>query len=237
VTVSTLFPVRPDLANGLLAPDPSLAGTLDSVGAAGLPLNKCLQTGLRVQFIDQRPGYPPFTTRLNLVTNLTSNNANWSSGSSPGPKGLSDAMDWLENNAFIPRTIVIPVPKDSGGTIRIQGSFVQPIERDPVTGECKRFDPNLAPYQTYTIYGDAPLKIGGPPTVKLLVNFYGAQVVDANNFYAFGTYSIPSLVGNQINHPSGNDANRILCRDLTKKESCMNRGLIEFKIKATFFSS
>ena len=236
IRVITQVPVRnlQNLSNGLLSTPSGLSGG----PLGGLPTSAyCLQGDIRVLFLDQRPGYQPLFQKVNLITErVDPANGPWANPSR-GSRGLIDAIDWISQNGFLRELLVIPVPRDSGGVIRIIGSFVYPGSSDQ-NPTCSRLDAGGDPYDTFTLWGEAPLSPGGPLSVNLPINMISSVATPLTGITGTVPYSTPALIGGGAvatpAPPVGADLS-IKCKNYSNRLSCMNRGLMEVNFIKNFF--
>jgi hypothetical protein len=239
IRVITQVPVRnlQNLSNGLLSTPSGLSGG----PLGGLPTSAyCLQGDIRVLFLDQRPGYQPLFRKVNLITaRADPANSPWNSPNN-GAKGLGDAINWISQNSFLREPLVIPVPRDSGGVVRIIGSFVYPGSSDQ-NPTCSRLDAGGDPYDTFTLWGEAPLSPGGSLSVNLPINMISSVATPATGITGTVPYSTPALIGGGVvatptpTPPGGVDLS-IKCKNYSNRLSCMNRGLMEIKFMPNFFN-
>ena len=199
IQVLTQIPVRgfQSLANGLVTPQDVLTG---GGPLGGLPnSNYCLQEDVRILYLDQRPGFQPLFRKINLIT-ARETSGPWADPQA-GSKGLNDAINWISSKSFLREPLIIPVPKDSGGVIRIIGSFVFP-SNEGTNPTCSRVSPSGIPYPTYSLWGEVPLTPGGPLSVNLPINMIASVVTSPSGITAEVPYSNPSLLGGIPQPPS-----------------------------------
>jgi hypothetical protein len=235
IRVVTQVPVRnlQNLSNGLLSTPSGLSGG----PLGGLPTSAyCLQGDIRVLFLDQRPGYQPFFRKVSLISSRDTTSG-WNTPLT-GAKGLNDAINWISSNSFLREPLVIPVPRDSGGLIRIIGSFVYPASTPNSLPNCNR-DSHLGLNPNFTLWGEVPLDPGGPLSVSLPINVIASVTTNGNNIIGATPYSTPSLLSGESSvatptPPLGPDFG-IKCRSYSNRRSCMNRGLMEVRFEQNFF--
>lgn len=237
IQVLTQIPVRglQNLPNGLVTPQDVLTG---GGPLGGLPnSNYCLQDDVRILYLDQRPGFQPLFRKINLIT-ARETSGPWADPPA-GSKGLNDAISWISSKSFLREPLVIPVPKDSGGVIRIIGSFVFP-NNEGTNPTCSRVNPSGTPYPTYSLWGEVPLTPGGPLSVNLPINMIASVVTPIVGNPGSDAYLTPALVGGSPSTPPPLAANPdllIKCKNYSDRRSCMNRGLMElrFVLSPNFF--
>jgi hypothetical protein len=229
--ISQLQQPGSNLSNAVLGNGAGLSEPTELPGALSSSLY-CYQTGIRLEYFDQRQGYPPRFERVNLVTLRDMSNSTWVSPFY-GPVGLNDAMSWIkdETKSFLASPLVVNVPRDSGGIIRIQGYFLHPMggpgyALDP---KCPVLSSGAGAYpnQTFTLWGEATLAPGGPLSLSLPVNVVSSQPAAPLP----SPYSTPTISGASITNPPGDG---LKCRNTTDKRTCMNRNLLEVKLEAGF---
>ncbi len=233
ITPFTVLSPSVDLSHAVIVPNVGLTELSELPGGLSNTLF-CLQSDIRVNFFDQRPGFQPIFARVNLITRRDSS-PQWNSPSS-GAVGLDDALAWIRNssNTFLASSLVMNLPKDSGGIIRIQGSFVRPITtagQNPSL-QCPKLDPQQTmptPLETYTIWGETALTPGGPSQITLPINVVRSQPVSGGAPIAYG---IPNITNGTITNPSSNAS--LKCRNPANKASCANRNLISFQISGNY---
>lgn len=214
-----------DLSNAVVGGSSSVSEPTELPGGVSSSLY-CYQTGIRLNYFDQRPGYPPQFSRVNLITMRDTDTAQWSPPS--GPVGLGSALAWIRDGSktFLGSPLVVNVPKDSGGVIRIQGYFVRPKGSDPTDPKCPNLDGANAALPTFTLWGEVALTPGGPLNLTLPVNVVSSQPANQQP----SPYSTPNISGSTIVNP----ADGLKCRNTADKRTCMNRNLLEIKSKPIF---
>ena len=190
----------------------------------GLGSQYCYQADLRMSYTDSRPGYPSFSGRLNLITKKVADPATPWLPNNDGPVGLADAISMLRNPnlSFLPYPITLDLPVNSRGTIRIVGTLVRPMGDDQI---CIKSNFGV-PVQNFAVWGEAQLQPGGPQTLTIPVNVISTTPLSGGTS---DPYTTPSPSGNQFSNPSGPLG--IKCRDVSNASTCMNRNLLEFKLK------
>ena len=218
-----------DLSNAVVGGSSSVSEPTELPGGVSSSLY-CYQTGIRLNYFDQRPGYPPQFSRVNLITMRDTDTAQWSPTS--GPVGLDSALAWIRDGSktFLGSPLVVNVPKDSGGVIRIQGYFVRPKDYDPTDPKCPNLVGANAALPTFTLWGEVALTPGGPLNVSLPVNVVTSQP----NSSGPTSYSLPTISGSSIYNPSGTLG--LKCKNTSNKFTCSNRNLLELKIAGGLFS-
>jgi hypothetical protein len=194
-----------------------------------LPVNLCLQPGIRIQYIELRTGRVRFEQTVNLITEIT--NTPWSSPAS-GSIGLSDAMLWLGTKSFLAKNIIIPVSIDSVGIIRLYGYLLSPEGKGP-TGECSTLSQDGNPAPTYTLWGEVQVSDPSRASVNLPIHVVNSQKSSSNTSATPGdlTYAVPTISGSLILNPPAGD---LQCRNVMDKRTCMNKGLMELKMSGYF---
>lgn len=227
---STMAKIEPrkNFHSGVITPQEEIGnGIEEGGGPIALPnLNLseyCIQDDIRLSYTDPRPGYPAFSSRLNLITQRDLSAWNTTSD----PLGLESALSLMRNpsRSFLPAPLVFRLPVDSRGTFRIEGTLIKPLGTNAVP--CPKYDgPNHV--ESFALTGEVTLNPGGPAGIQLPVNV--VSTMPRNNSNTPTPYSTPIKSGATITNPAAGPNPGIRCRDTTNKATCMNRNLLELKV-------